>query len=179
MTLQTLQQKNERYTQKVAGWLQNLEQYSTEQLNRPASDGGWSVLQNLHHLILAETNSLRYIRKKTSSGSEGIPKVGLGERWRGFLLWAYLKWPAKIKAPAGVSTEALPAQSTLAETRAAYEQLRREWATYIDQVPSELLNRAVYKHPVAGRVGFREALIFFNAHFDRHVGQMQRLIATL
>jgi DinB superfamily len=179
MTLTQLQDRNERYTQKVLAYLRQLEQYSTEQLNQPAPDGGWSVLQNLHHLALAETYSLQYIRKKTSSGADKLPSVGLSGRWRGFLMWLYLTWPGKIKAPAGVSTEALPAHSTLAETRAAYEQVRGAWTAYLADIPPDLLNKAVYKHPIVGRVGFTQTFIFFNAHFDRHVRQMRRLIATL
>ncbi len=167
--------KNERYDAQVRQLFDTLAPYPDDQLNRKPAAGGWSAIQTLHHLILTEEVSLRYVHKKLSFGPV-TEKVDFGTQWRSFWLSAYLWSPLKFKAPDMVGDTHLPVFATLAETRTRWEQTRQAWAQYLTDLPDELLDKQVYKQPVAGRLGWLQTLQFFESHFRRHRKQALRAI---
>ena len=175
MTKTSLLTRNARYTQKVDDLLAELEPLSDELLNRKPSTGGWSAVQTLHHLILTEELSMAYVKKKLSFNPELEP-LGLGARWRGFLLWAYLNTPLKFKAPKNVGDENLPAYFSFADTRACWQKIRADWTDFLENMPAELAGKAIYKQPRAGRLGWAQMLAFFETHLARHSGQVRRAV---
>ena len=56
--------RNKQYSQRLQTLLQELAAFDDEKLNRKPADGGWSAIQTMHHLILSEEFSMRYIQKK-------------------------------------------------------------------------------------------------------------------
>ena len=173
---ETLLRQNAAYTTAVQKLLEEMQSYDDALLNRRPESGGWSALQVMEHLILSETLSLQYVRKKIGYGGT-FEKRGLNSIWRSFLLWAYLGTPIKFKAPALVAEDKLPEQSSLADVRTRWETLRAEWTQFLEKLPPELIDRAIYKHPVAGRLGWPETIAFFNIHFNRHRKQIRRTLA--
>ena len=166
-----------QYTARVQSLLTEMAQYDDETLNCPSPSGGWSVLQNMHHLMLSETMSLRYVEKKLSFGGD-FPKTGWSESWRYFLLIAFFSLPIKFKAPPriGGNPEDIPAQSSLAETRAQWLALREQWQSFLQNMPPDLATRTVFKHVRAGKLGWSHMIRFYIDHFDRHYKQMQRAL---
>lgn len=167
--------RNERYNQLINNLFTEITAYGDEILNRKPTRGGWSALQTVHHLVLTEELSLAYVKKKLSFNPELEP-AGPGTRWRGFLLWLYLSTPLKFKAPKNVGDDNIPDRSTLAETRARWQKVRTEWTVFFAQMPDNLADKALYKHPRAGRLGWQQMLAFFETHFNRHLKQVRNAI---
>ncbi|MCW5923762.1 MAG: DinB family protein [Saprospiraceae bacterium] len=172
---EVLKRRNERYNQLINNLFTEMEAHTDAVLNRQPAKGGWSALQTMHHLILSEELSHAYVKKKLSF-SPDLERAGLGAHWRGFLLWLSMNVPLKFEAPKAVSKEYLPAQSTLAETRARWQKARADWTDFFAQMPDSLADKALYKHPRAGRMGWLQMMVFFEAHFKRHLKQMRSAI---
>lgn len=168
---------DQQHTQNVSALLEQLSVYSNEQLNARPKDGGWSPLQVLHHLILSETLSLQYVKKKISFGGP-FETVGLKSHWAGFLLRFYLNTPIKFKAPPMVTTEKLPEYSTLEAAKTQWLAIREEWKNFFTTLAPELHNKAIYKHPVGGRLGWKQLYVFFATHTKRHEKQIFKCLGV-
>ena len=94
------------------------------------------------------------------------------------LLKFYLNAPIKFKAPPMVAAEKLPEQSTLEEARAQWLAIREEWKVFFATLPPELHNKAIYKHPFGGRLGWKQMYIFFAAHTKRHKKQVFKCLSV-
>jgi uncharacterized damage-inducible protein DinB len=167
--------QNERYTQQVNALLDLLAQHDEALLNRKPADGGWSAIQTLHHVLMAEEFALAYVKKKLGFNPT-FEKVGLRGAWRGFLVWASLNAPFKIKAPNAVGDDNLPKQASLADTRARWDAVRSAWSSFLAEMPDALADKMVYKHPAAGRLGWAQTFIFFREHLKRHRAQALRAL---
>jgi hypothetical protein len=47
----------------------------------------------------------------------------------------------------------------------------------LENLSAEYQDKAIYKHPFAGRLGWPETLAFFTMHLERHTGQIRRTLA--
>jgi hypothetical protein len=167
--------RNERYNQLINNLFDEMAPFGDEALNHKPANGGWSALQTMQHLILTEELSLAYVKKKLSFNPE-LESAGFGAHWRGFLLWLSLSAPIKFKAPKNVGDEHLPDFSTIADTRARWEKIRADWTEFFAQMPENLADKALYKHPRAGRLGWPQMLAFFETHFGRHLKQARAAV---
>lgn len=167
---------NAKYQIKVEALLRELSTLPEETLNKIPSDGGWTAIQTAWHLLLVEENSMLYVQKKLGFGAS-FEKVGFKVRWRTFLLLAALYLPIKFKAPKTSSGENLPTHSTYAEIGERWNKSRAVWTEFLSQMPAKMANEAVFKHPRAGKIGWLQMLVFFEAHFDRHLRQIRRALA--
>lgn len=172
-----LQWRMDRLNRTRKALFDELARYEHEALNRVPAPGQWSAIQVIHHLLLAEEQSLGYLRKKLSQPSV-IPRTSLLSRWRTFLLWFYLATPLKFKAPASVGDEVLPESSSLLEVEERWQLLRQNMTTFLGSLPADLLLKEVYKHPFAGRLPLTSMLDFFYWHFVRHYQQIMRTLAA-
>jgi len=144
-------------------------------LNKKASPTEWSILQVMHHLIRAEDLALQYCQKKMSFDPE-FKKAGVMTSLRGIAVTAYLASPLKYKAPELVSDEYLPETSTFWEVIKLWNTNRDTLKQFLDNLPEDLLNKEVYKHPVGGRTTIRTMLKFHEGHFNRHRKQIRRAL---
>jgi uncharacterized damage-inducible protein DinB len=143
-------------------------------LRRPRADGGWSVLQVLNHLALAEQHTLFYIHKKMQDPSK-LPPAGALSFWRMAIVVVALRSPYKAKAPE--RTAHPEADTTLAAVREHWDGVRRDWQHLVDEFPASLLDRAVFRHPRVGLVSLPHTLGFLQAHLDHHRRQIRRRLA--
>ncbi len=149
-----------------------------DMLNKKPGTGQWSVLQVMHHLIIAEQLSEGYVRKKLSFQPE-LPKSGLAGVWRLLVVKVYFFLPFKFKAPKGVGDEVLPEVSTLAGTMDTWRNNRRSLRAYLNSLPESLFDKALYKHPLAGKLTLGQMLEFFDFHIRRHLGQIHRTLEAV
>lgn len=154
---------------------EELKVYSEAQLNRKPTPDKWSVIQVMHHLLLAERSSLSYLQKKLSFNPE-LKRTGVGTRFRSMLVWASLNAPIKFKAPDAVSGENLPQEAGFWDTIKQWQAQRKELKTFLSKLPPSRLKEEIYKHPFAGRLGAYGMLDFFEWHFDRHHKQIRRIV---
>ena len=155
--------------------LEELKDYSDTDLNRKPNPEAWSALQVMHHLMLAESFSTAYIKKKLSFNPT-LKKSGIDDVFKGWLLKAYLNSPFKVKAPKGVDSEVLPTESKFWETAKSWKKQRVELRDYLSSLPEEILKKQIYKHPMAGKMGIKQMLTFHQYHFNRHRKQIKKML---
>ncbi|MCS7035964.1 MAG: DinB family protein [Saprospiraceae bacterium] len=172
-----LLQKYAAYQQRGEALLRLMAPYDDERLNRAPAPGSWSAMQVAHHLILVESLALRYVQKKLSFQPE-LHKAGWRE-WRNLLvLQAYLGTPLKFRAPDVVGEQHLPIFATLDQTRQQWQQANAAWRSFLENMPDSLCDKAVYRHPLVGRLSWAGMLAFFEAHLARHRRQLQRALRS-
>ncbi len=156
--------------------LSDLKQYSEEDLNRKPSSNAWSAIQLMHHLILAETLSLKYVQKKLSFNPPLKP-IGIGTKFRLLLYRIYNVLPVKFKAPEGISGTNLPAYATFVETAEKWRTQRQQLRQYLSTLSADYFQKEIYKHPFAGRMSLQGMLFTFEGHMERHRKQFKKLLA--
>jgi DinB superfamily len=143
-------------------------------LNRPPALGGWSALQALSHVVMAEGATLDYIGKKMKAGTD-LPRAGLVSRLRLVVLQVTLASPLRFKAPA--KSAAVPDDIDPGELLARWESGRAAWRERLSDFPPELIDRMVLRHPYVGLMGLRDTLGFMQAHLEHHSRQVDRVLA--
>ncbi|MGB3547190.1 MAG: DinB family protein [Saprospiraceae bacterium] len=148
--------------------LTDLERYDEEALNRVPEEGGWTALQTLHHLMLAENYAVAYLEKKILHGGE-FAKSDLMEWVRMALLDSYLVvYPRKVKAPSALTGENLPKKSTLEKVRRQWSADRIKLRRFLSEADENLFDRQIFKHPFAGRFNFSRMVRFLRGHLRHH-----------
>jgi uncharacterized damage-inducible protein DinB len=153
--------------------LDSLASVTEDRLRQPRDDGGWSILQILGHLALAEQHTLFYIRKKMQDPS-ALPPAGALSFWRMAVVVVALRSPYKAKAPE--RTAHPEADTTLASVRDHWDGVRRDWQYLVDGFPPALHDRAVFRHPRTGLMKLAHTLAFMQAHLDHHRRQIAQRI---
>lgn len=155
--------------------LATLEGREASALNRAPGPGKWSALQILHHVVTAEALTLGYVRKKMQAGS-ALPRAGLASRLRLLALEVALASPLRVNAPAQVAS--VPPDVDPAELGARWDGVRREWRELLEAFPPALVDRLVFRHPLAGRMSLEHALGTLEAHLAHHVPQVERALRS-
>lgn len=171
-TLRELDQTDDYLGRLMEDW----KKYTDEQLNQRPADGGWSALQVMHHLILAEGGSLSYVKKKLGTRPE-LNRAGLGSFFRSGMLRLFLTLPKKYAAPKVVGEDMLPQRSSFADAQSQWLSVRQDLRDFLMALPEDHFYMEIYKHPRAGRMSLLGMLRFFNTHLQRHAGQVERTLA--
>lgn len=140
--------------------------------NRIPSQGKWSVNQILLHLILAEELSVKSIKAKIIT-SQNIEKTGWMNSIRVLLLRIFLRSSKKFKAPKAVSD--LPQHLEFKELAERWNVARKNLNDLLESLPETLLNKSIFKHPVAGKLTIYGGLSFIEEHVRRHQKQIHQL----
>ncbi|GAA3944461.1 hypothetical protein GCM10022406_28500 [Hymenobacter algoricola] len=137
--------------------------------------GQWSADQVVQHLLVAETGIGQYIDKKVQQ-AEGLDKAGLLTFVKSRMLRLALRLPfLRFKAPrylAALTPDTVP---TLAELRPEWERVRRQLERTLNEFPSPLLNRMIFKHPRSGMLNIYQTLDFMVDHVLHHQRQLERI----
>ncbi|MCR9288172.1 MAG: DinB family protein [Bacteroidetes bacterium] len=157
--------------------IKELQKYDDEILNRKP-ENSWSVLQVLHHLMLAEQGSLKYVKKKLSYNPE-LKKVNWQTKIRTLMLNFYVWSPLKFSAPKIISGDNLPTESNLNTIKEQYPMVRRDIKDFFETVPDSLLEKEIFKHALAGRLSLIGMIVFFKGHFKRHKNQIYRILKSI
>ncbi|MEM8938152.1 MAG: DinB family protein [Bacteroidota bacterium] len=133
---------------------------------------GWSIIQVFNHLKMAELGSVMYMKKKMKAGSE-IPDFNVISSIRYFFIKGLLLSSLKWKAPSVVASP--KGDHSLSEIMNEWKKIRELTKSYIEDYPEDLLGKAVYKHPLAGRLDLAHAIDSFILHQRHHVHQVSRI----
>ena len=175
-----IQQSNDRYNVEVNSLLEELGRYDDTLLNRKPPNGGWSAIQTAHHLLLSEELSFAYIQKKLGFAKEGkadFKRAGWKSHWRFFKIRLVFMLPIKVKAPANLDTEKLPDYVSLAHTRERWTNIRGQWNEFLNHLPDELADKAVFRHQLVGKMNWTHMCTFFNIHLKRHLKQIRKALS--
>ena len=145
------------------------------QLNGPFAPGKWSISQILSHVITAEQMSLHYIQKKVQ-GAKEASDTGLWEEIKINLLKISQRLPGlKFKAPQRVVDNTTVYYNLTSITK-EWENVRSEFKSLLEKIPNQYVNRRLYRHPRAGYLNVKHALIFFREHIIHHTPQINKLL---
>lgn len=144
-------------------------------LNQKLSPERWSVYEVMQHLMLSEGNSLKYLRKK-SQGLAGLEPAGFRAGFRVWLLELIMRSPVKFKAPKGAGVEVFVPVESFAALSGQWQKQREELRQFLSELPLEIFDKEVYRHPRSGMLSIEGMLRFFQVHFDRHNKQMKRIL---
>ncbi len=135
-------------------------------------EGAWSAVQILYHLKESEKGTAAYLSKKILAPKSEVPAGGVASKLRSTLLSKSLRnYSKKFNAPS-VFKE-IPENLDYDKVQEGYIQARKNLRSILDQFDSQMLNKAYFKHPVAGRITIIQTLNFLKDHFQRHVVQLK------
>ncbi len=141
---------------------------------RPADDK-WSISQILTHLLTSERLSLSYMMKKSQAAPAMLEKTGLREDILFFIFELSQQIPVKYKAPK-VVLENTPEPLSFGDLVRQWEALRSEMLEFLNGLGPEKIDKKIYKHPIAGRLGVVHALRFMTLHLNHHRPQIKAII---
>lgn len=148
-----------------------LDGVSQEQLSFKPGPANWCILEVMHHLILSERGTYQYMVKKNRA--ERLPNIPVISSLRFSLLYLLFTLPIKLKIPTEFVRPA--ADKTFNQLKLEWEETREKLRDFIEHLPPERLQAAIYRHPVVGLLTVYHALKFINTHFKHHLKQIKRL----
>ncbi|MFN8698719.1 MAG: DinB family protein [Flavobacteriales bacterium] len=164
-------------TEARAAFLEVLEKLGEDRVSKAPSDGGWSALQVMEHIMSSETGTLGYLKKKTSSGWESLDLAGPEHVQAGEELVKRLQSAERYKAPSVLPE---PAGSASVTTLiASWDQLRDDMEQFVFSLEEEFFPRLVFRQPAAGPLNLFHTLEFLAAHIHHHLPQLRRIQADL
>ncbi|MFY0606280.1 MAG: DinB family protein [Cyclobacteriaceae bacterium] len=153
-----------------------LQTLDESKLGEQPDNKSWSIIQVLDHLVFSESASVNYSKKKLLAG-DALKKPTFFHTQRMGFYNIILLSHFKIKAPAVVSA---PSNTkSFAEAKADFENSRVQLKQFLEDFPEQYMDRAVYRHPLAGRITVLQMLKFFEAHFIHHTYQIDRTLRRL
>lgn len=150
--------------------LQELENYTEEDLNKRANGNKWSIAQVLFHIYRSESLTLSYLQKKINSRGR-LNKAGINAWVRSKMLKIFLFLPIKYKAPKTIGNP--PEQIDWTRLLKDWENCRGELHEFILNLPDELMPMAIFKHPIVGMLTMSQTLDFLAEHFNHHLPQIK------
>ncbi len=155
--------------------LTRISDLSSEKFNHNPAPGKWSLAQVLTHILIAEQLSLAYMEKKMLGISQ-LKNSGLSEAVRLGILKIVLRIPSlKFKAPA-VVVRNTPSPLSVEELIIRWEAHHLGLKTFLDKIDDKDEKKLLYKHPGAGRLNARQAMVSFREHIIHHWPQINRLL---
>lgn len=131
----------------------------------------WNSLQILYHLKEAEKGTVGYLDAKLKTPKSQIQKGGISSQIRSILLHKNLRDnKKKFKAPPILKE--MPESINYNDVRSEYFKTRQALKTILEKFETDMLNKAYFKHPVAGRITIKQTLEFLKDHFQRHLIQI-------
>ncbi|NEN22173.1 DinB family protein [Cryomorpha ignava] len=133
--------------------------------------GVWSAAQIIYHLKESEKGTLMYLEKKIQSPKAEVAKGGISSKIRSFMLSRALRnYNKKFKAPSILGE--MPEKPNFTEVRSEYLEVRKKMGLLLEKFDKDMLGRAYFKHPRAGRITILQTLEFLNDHLERHEDQI-------
>jgi len=147
---------------------------SLSQAQLSSSKVGWSINEILYHVWLAEISSEKYIRTKTKY-PESLLKVKSSTYFRMFVVKILIPLGIiKVKAPQ--TTQLFPKKIDLKELNTKWAISRKSFDSLISELKEKKLeDKAVFKHPLIGRLNIKLTLAFYKFHFKHHQKQINAL----
>lgn len=145
-------------------------------LNVQPKVGEWSIVQVINHLTNSEAGTLIYCKKKINAGSK-MANITLFGRMKAKLFIQFLYYEIRYKMPKGLPHPS--EELNFKDVTNQWSKTRKSLAEFLNNYPDEYLSKAIFKHPVAGRIGLNHTLQFFDAHLAHHEYQINRILKAI
>lgn len=156
----------------LLGLVKNL---TPEKLNYKPSEKRWSISQILTHILVAEQLSVGYMKKK-ALGIDQLKNSGFTAGVRLQVLIISQRIPnLKFKVPRIVLAHT-PQAYSMADLESHWANHRQGLKVFLESIEDKNTKKVLYKHPVAGRLDARQAMVFFREHIIHHLPQIKRLL---
>ncbi len=153
-------------------FLKVLKDWTDDQLSWKPEEG-WSANQVVEHIMWAESASLAYMKKKSSSGWESLELSGEENATNSKAVNSRLASNERYKAPA-----VLPEPTgnfTFGQMTTHWGRQRKELEQFLASVEAQHYNKLVFRQPVAGMLNVLQAVEFMLNHQRHHIAQLQRI----
>lgn len=171
-----LKQKLDRLEKLKSSIIREILSMPEDKANIQPEKGKWSAVQVGMHLYTAELNGLKYMQKKIQAADKLAPS-GIMGKLRTLLLRLALRINIKYKAPEIVSNPSN--RITPKELKEKWTALRMELVSFLNEIPEKYHDKAIFKHPMAGKINLFQALDFMGDHMQRHLKQVNRIKNSL
>ena len=149
--------------------------HDAERLNRPAPNGGWSVLQCFAHLASVDhafADTVEENLGRLEQGSSNTESIRPSMVWRLFL--RVLAPPVRFRAKAPAPTQpasVLDPQKVLADFVGAHDRLR----SLAGRCQGLDINRKAFKHPfIPAKISVGSLYLVAASHDRRHLWQAEQ-----
>ena len=162
----------EKINNKFDSLAEEIRQFPEEAQNHHPQPDRWSPAQALFHLQQIEQFMLSYARKKTQAPVSEFESITQNTEDRSEVLDTVLRIPQKkMTAPSGTMDNWN--EQPMREVLQNFIRTRKEWTSFLEDLPAEYFSKEVVKHPRAGRLGIFHTLSFFDTHLDHHIPQLE------
>ena len=133
----------------------------------------WSVVQIIEHLRIAEKQTLKGIKHSLETRTSFKFATFRSDLALWITILAF-KIGIKFKAPKFVAD--IKEHPDLEHLISDWQQTRTEIRKIIENLPIEMVNKIIFKHPVIGLMSMRHVLDFQAAHFQVHRKQVLAIL---
>ncbi len=155
--------------------MQDLKKLESTELNYKSNDKKWNIIQVLNHIKSTEAGTLKYIHKKMKYG--GLKMTNWSAGTRAFLMRSLNNSSIKFKMPSVLTQPSV--DGSLQSIQNEWNELRDQWRTFIKNFPDEDLNKAVFRHPIFGRLSLLQTMDSMISHQNHHKKQINRIKKTI
>lgn len=160
-----LEEQKDSFVMELSGFSREM------RVKRPAN--GWNMLQVIEHIITSEAGTLEYMKRKTLAPAVEIPLAGeqsaQGSRQLNSALKSDKLWKAPEVLPDPTGTQSL-------ENMLSYwDALRGQYRDFLEQLDPAYYHRAIFKHPISGRLDLFQTIEFLTNHIIHHRYQIHRI----
>jgi len=153
-----------------ANLIQTLQQIDDKAWTYRPADGGWTVEECMHHILLAEKAVFNQV--KAAMQAEAEPGVSTREK-DAWLLSKIADRGVKVKTPLPMQLEG----STKAQMAAGLKKSRTEILDYLQQ--KDLALRAHFGRSPYGKADAYQLMLVIAGHSMRHHNQMLEVLADM
>jgi len=152
--------------------LDEIKELSQEEINKKPSESEWSISQVVSHLIDSETGVNKYVNNKLKKPNE-LTRSGIKGFIASRILNKKLQSSQKFQIPKIIAHP---------NNGISFDELNENWTKSrlflietVENFPKDKINKAIFKHPVAGKLSMDQTLSFMINHFKHHLPQINKL----
>ncbi|MDP5171373.1 MAG: DinB family protein [Bacteroidia bacterium] len=166
----SLDPKWKQYEESRLTLLASLSPLTAEQLSTPPPTGGWCILEVIEHLSRVDSLILKGIKQ----ANEATRTARITDWIKYQLLVLAMVLPLKFPSPRNVTPREIP--NSLADVAERWAQSRVLWNEYLRAQPEASFKQVVFSHPRAGGLTLPQTLRWLQAHQQRHIRQITRIL---
>lgn len=153
-----------------------LNKFSDNQFHSQPTDG-WSAAQVVEHVLGAETGTLGYMKKKSSSGWDVLDKTSEENIERSKAVNARLASPEKYAAPSILNEPTN--QYSKSQMILQWNLLRTDMEKFLNEIDETHYDKLVFRQPVAGMLNVLQTVEFMHHHLRHHIPQLRRIASNI